>query len=175
MDRYAVDEHLLRMAEDEAKYGTCLRGNGVGAVLAWSPQQPAVRGSTYWPDKDESPTAHYHILARAHNTSLPGLPTCVEQGECAMVDGHCVRTLHSEESCILQWVRTGEQIAVGGLVTLYCTTAPCWNCFKSIAGVGLKRVVVRTVSYWETHPAIGTMVRDAARSLGILILHQPRK
>jgi dCMP deaminase len=76
-------------------------------------------------------------LATAYNSSLPGLPTCIDGG-CEVVHNHCIRTIHAEVRCIAQAALDGYATFDG---TIYVTASPCWPCFKAIASAGIKRIV----------------------------------
>jgi dCMP deaminase len=77
------------------------------------------------------------ILATGYNGSVRGLDHCDEAGH-MMVDGHCVRTIHAEANAIIQAASHGTPIDGAGI---YVTASPCWNCFKMVANVGIKRIV----------------------------------
>lgn len=51
---------------------------------------------------------------------------------------HCQRSLHAEQSAILQAAFHGVSIAGG---TIYVTHQPCNTCAKMIINAGLKRVI----------------------------------
>lgn len=55
-----------------------------------------------------------------------------------MEDGHCVRTIHAETNALLQAARYGH--AVDG-ATLYCTTLPCWSCYKQVSNAGILQII----------------------------------
>ena len=55
-----------------------------------------------------------------------------------MVDGHCVRTIHAEVNAIIQAAKNGSRIDGA---SIYVTASPCWNCFKAICNVGIKRII----------------------------------
>jgi len=62
----------------------------------------------------------------------------VIRGGHEMEDGHCVRTIHSEENAILQCASMGTSCAGA---TVYVTTRPCYHCMKRVIRVGVLRVV----------------------------------
>lgn len=75
-----------------------------------------------------------HILVGAgYNGSLPGDVHCDEDGH-LLIDGHCVRTLHSEDNAILN--------SIGDLAgaTAYIIAPPCIDCIKKLIAVGVKRI-----------------------------------
>ena len=108
------DLYFMRMASVASTLATCPR-KSVGAVI--------VRNK--------------RIVATGYNGSIGGQPHCEDAG-CMMEDGHCIRTIHSEANAILQAARTGMNIEG---CAIYVTASPCFNCFKLIAGAGLKRIV----------------------------------
>lgn len=77
------------------------------------------------------------ILSTGYNGSVKGMAHCDDVGH-MMEDGHCVRTVHSEANAIVQAAKNG--VSIDG-ATIYCTTSPCWWCFKLIVNSGLKKIV----------------------------------
>lgn len=114
MNRPSMDLYFMRMASVAATRATCPRKQ-VGAVIV----------------------RERRVLSTGYNGSIAGQPHCTEVG-CMMVDNHCERTIHSEANAIVQAARNGVNIDSG---TIYVTASPCFNCFKLIAGAGLKRIV----------------------------------
>lgn len=114
--RKSWNEYFLDIADVVATRSTCPRAH-VGCVV--------VRDN--------------RILVTGYNGSLPGCPHCDEVG-CLVLHNHCKRTVHAEANAIYQSSRHGIPL-VG--TTLYCTLAPCSECEKIIASVGIKHVVVK--------------------------------
>lgn len=114
MQRPSMDLYFMRIASVASSRATCPRKH-VGAVIV----------------RDR------RVLSTGYNGSIAGQPHCTEIG-CMMVDGHCERTIHSEANAIVQAARNGVNIEGG---SIYVTASPCFNCFKLIAGAGLKRIV----------------------------------
>lgn len=112
--RCSWDEYFMNIARESAKRSTCSRKH-VGAVV--------VRNRT--------------ILSTGYNGSIRGLGHCDDDGH-MMVDGHCVRTIHAETNAIIQAARNGTAIDD---TTIYVTASPCWDCFKTIANAGIRRIV----------------------------------
>ena len=137
--RVSWDAYFMNIARVVSSRATCHR-KFVGAVI--------VRDKT--------------ILSTGYNGSVRGLPHCTDAGH-MMVDGHCVATIHAEMNAIIQAARNGVRIEGAGI---YITASPCWNCFKSLANAGVKRI------------CFGEFYRDersfeVARELGIEMVHVP--
>ena len=131
--RCSWDAYFMNIAREAAKRSTCSRKH-VGAVI--------VRNRT--------------ILSTGYNGSIRGLGHC-DDDDHMMVDGHCVRTIHAETNAIIQSARNGT--AIDG-ADIYVTASPCWDCFKTIANAGLKRIVFDEFYRDER-------IFDAAQKLGI--------
>jgi dCMP deaminase len=54
-----------------------------------------------------------------------------------MVDGHCVRTIHSEMNAIIQCAKFGVSTEN---TEIYVTHFPCYNCCKSLLQAGVKKI-----------------------------------
>jgi len=113
MSRATWDQYFMNIAREVATRATCDRKH-VGAVI--------VRDKT--------------ILSTGYNGSVRGLPHCDEAGH-MMEDGHCVRTLHAELNAIIQAAKNGTSIEGA---SIYVSASPCWNCFKTIANAGIKKI-----------------------------------
>lgn len=133
MNRPSMDLYFMRMASVAATRATCPRKQ-VGAVIV----------------------RERRVLSTGYNGSIAGQPHCTEVG-CMMVDNHCERTIHSEANAIVQAARNGVNIDGA---TIYVTASPCFNCFKLIAGAGLKRIVFGELYRDER-------IRDFAKDCGI--------
>lgn len=119
-ERPSWDEYFVGIARLVASRATCPR-RSVGAVIV----------------KD------LRIISTGYNGSMPNTDHCTDVG-CLMIDGHCERTIHAEVNAIAQAAKNGQ--SVNG-ATLYCTTFPCWNCFKSVVSSGIQELVFAD-SYW---------------------------
>jgi len=114
--RPSWDDYFMGIAKIVATRGTCDRLQ-VGAVLV----------------KDK------RIIATGYNGAPPGMPHCDGPDGHQMENGHCIRTVHAEENCILQAAVMGGLGTVGS--TLYTTHSTCHHCFKAVAVAGVKRIV----------------------------------
>lgn len=76
------------------------------------------------------------IVATGYNGSLPKQGHCTDVG-CAIYSNHCVRTIHAETNALLQAAKEG--ITLNGS-SVYCTTQPCWNCFKNLVTAGITSI-----------------------------------
>ena len=76
------------------------------------------------------------ILATGYNGSIRGLAHCDEAGH-EMDNTHCVRTIHAEANAIVQSARHGVRIEDS---EIYITASPCYDCFKMIANVGIRKI-----------------------------------
>jgi len=83
------------------------------------------------------------IISTGYNGAPPGMPHCDGEEGHKMEEGHCIRTVHGEENCILQAAALGSISTVGS--TLYTTYAPCYHCFKKLVVGGVKRIVAGKV------------------------------
>lgn len=112
--RPTLDEYFMGFAKQASTRATCNRAM-VGAVI--------VDGK--------------FLLSSGYNGSDDGEPHCLDAG-CLMVDGHCVRTIHSERNAIRQCLKRNLNPAG---TTIYCTHLPCLDCAKYIVDNGIVRVV----------------------------------
>jgi dCMP deaminase len=83
------------------------------------------------------------IISTGYNGAPPGLPHCDGESGHLMEEGHCIRTVHAEENCILQAAAMGS-ISTNGSI-LYATYSPCYHCFKKLAVGGVQRIVAGKV------------------------------
>jgi dCMP deaminase len=144
------DTYFMEIAHMVATRATCNRGSdlkyapgfkGVGAVIA----------------RDKM------ILSTGYNGSPRGLKHCDEVGH-EMIDGHCVRTVHSEANAIAQAAKNG--MGIDG-ATLFTTASPCYDCFKLLINAGIKRIVYS--QYYESRYGMSKPVLQLAKKAGIKI------
>lgn len=135
--RVSWDEYFMNIAYVVASRSTCQR-KYVGAVI--------VRDRT--------------ILSTGYNGSIRGMPHCIDVGH-MMESGHCVATIHAEANAIIQAAKNGASIDGG---TIYVTASPCWNCFKSVANGGIKRIC-----YGEFYR--DERIFEVADKIGIELVH----
>lgn len=114
--RPSWDEYFMQQCDLVASRSTCDRKH-VGSVIV----------------KDK------RVIATGYNGSVPGEDHCDDAGH-QIVNGHCIRTIHSELNALLQAARFGT--AVDG-ATLYCNTKPCLGCMKAIVAAGIREIVYR--------------------------------
>lgn len=76
------------------------------------------------------------IISTGYNGSISGQVHCDDVGH-QMVDGHCVRTIHSEMNCLIQCAKNG--ISCGGC-EIFVTHFPCYNCTKALLQAGIKKI-----------------------------------
>ena len=112
-ERVSWEVYFMNIAKEVGTRSTCSRKH-IGAVI--------VRGKT--------------ILATGYNGSIRGLAHCDEAGH-EMDNTHCVRTIHAEANAIVQSARHGVRI---GDSDIYITASPCYDCFKMIANVGIRKI-----------------------------------
>jgi dCMP deaminase len=112
-ERVSWEVYFMNIAKEVGTRSTCNRKH-VGAVI--------VRGKT--------------ILATGYNGSIRGLAHCDEAGH-EMDNTHCVRTIHAEANAIVQAARHGVRIEDS---EIYITASPCYDCFKMIANVGIRKM-----------------------------------
>ena len=112
-ERVSWEIYFMNIAKEVGTRSTCNRKH-VGAVI--------VRGKT--------------ILATGYNGSIRGLAHCDEAGH-EIDNTHCVRTIHAEANAIVQSARHGVRIEDS---EIYITASPCYDCFKMIANVGIRKI-----------------------------------
>ena len=108
-----IHTYCMKLAEMAADRSTCDRRH-VGSVIV----------------VDKS------VVSTGYNGSVRGADHCDDIGH-LMIDGHCVRTIHSEANAIVQAAKNGININDS---TMYVTDRPCWNCFKLIVNAGIRTV-----------------------------------
>lgn len=112
MKRLKREDYYMKIAELTALRGTCKKLQ-VGCVLV-------------------DPSTH-RIVSVGYNSSHKDQPHCVDD-DCLIVNNHCIRTLHAEQAAALNLERKYEKLIC------YTTHNPCINCFKILAGVGVKTI-----------------------------------
>lgn len=137
MARKSWDQYFMDIAHVVSTRATCDRKH-VGAVIV----------------RDRN------ILATGYNGSIPGEPHCDDVGH-LMEDGHCVRTVHAEVNAIYQAAKNGVRLEGS---TIYTNTFPCWGCFKSLAAVGIQRIV------YDHKYRVDPKVVDVARAAKIALV-----
>jgi dCMP deaminase len=92
------------------------------------------------------------------------MPSCKDEGECMMEDGHCVRNLHAEVDAILRASRLGFTLHGADM---YSINKPCYNCTLHIIDSGIDRIFYAYAVYDEDRT---TRALDVAR---IECIHVP--
>lgn len=115
MIRKTWNEYFIDTAYHIATRSTCTRKK-VGAVII----NPSTKS----------------IIATGYNGSLPNAEHCEDAG-CFIVNNHCSRTIHAETNAINQAAKNGSILLNAHI---YCTTKPCWNCFKNIIQAGITNI-----------------------------------
>lgn len=76
------------------------------------------------------------IIGTGYNGSVTGQPHCDDVGH-QLVDGHCVRTIHSEMNSLIQCAR--NDVSTDD-TEIYVTHFPCYNCAKALVQAGVKKI-----------------------------------
>lgn len=76
------------------------------------------------------------IIGTGYNGSVTGQPHCDDVGH-QLIDGHCVRTIHSEMNTLIQCAKTGVST---DNTEIYVTHFPCYNCTKALVQAGIKKI-----------------------------------
>lgn len=79
------------------------------------------------------------LAGAGFNGSPHGQPHCDDVGH-LMIEGHCERTLHSEENAILNTAREDLRDA-----TAYVTATPCYRCTRMLINSGVKKIYYMSV------------------------------
>lgn len=94
----------------------------------------------------------------------PGMPSCKDEGECMMEDGHCVRNIHAEVDALLYAASLGIATTGG---TMYSINKPCFNCMKACAVAGIEKVIYAYAVYDEKR------TNDTAFMAGMELMYVP--
>lgn len=76
------------------------------------------------------------IIGTGYNGSVSGQPHCDDVGH-QLVDGHCVRTIHSEMNTLIQCAKNGVSTSD---TEIFVTHFPCYNCTKCLLQAGVKKI-----------------------------------
>lgn len=148
--RPSWDEYFMNLAQMAATRATCDRG----ADLKYKPGFKGV-GAVIVRDKV--------ILSTGYNGSPRGTAHCDEVGH-EIVDGHCVRTVHSEANAIAQAAKNG--ISIDG-ATIYTIASPCYDCLKLLINAGIKRIVCG--AFYASRYGLSSRSFDLAKEAGVEI------
>ncbi len=144
--RKSKDEYFLDMAQAAAGLATCDRLH-VGCVMV-------LDGA---------------VVSTGYNGSVRGLDHCCDVG-CIVVDNHCIVTVHAEINAICSAARLGHKLDGA---TSYQNYFPCYNCFKTMANAGIKRIVFSKY-YGGADSYSSKQVKDEAVKAGILLEHHSK-
>lgn len=99
------------------------------------------------------------LIATGYNGSVTGEPHCDDIGH-LMVDGHCVRTIHSEMNTLIQCAKNGITTEN---TEIYVTYFPCFNCTKCLVQAG----IIKINYYYDYHdnPLTLKLLHEAKVSL----------
>ncbi len=109
------------------------------------------------------------LVGAGYNGSPHGQPHCDDVGH-LMVDGHCERTLHSEENAILNTAREDLRDA-----TAYVTATPCYRCTRLLINAGIKKIYFLS-TYKNSRGR--EMTEELAKTSGVELVqkdYQPRE
>ncbi|MCT3465795.1 competence protein ComE [Lactobacillus delbrueckii subsp. bulgaricus] len=95
------------------------------------------------------------ILSTGYNGSVSGQDHCDDVGH-QLVDGHCVRTIHSEMNSLISCAKNGVSTDD---TEIYVTHFPCYNCTKHLLQAG----VIKINYYYDYHdsPLAIQLLRDS--------------
>ncbi|MGO2673530.1 MAG: deoxycytidylate deaminase [Lactobacillus delbrueckii] len=95
------------------------------------------------------------ILSTGYNGSVSGQDHCDDVGH-QLVDGHCVRTIHSEMNSLISCAKNGVSTDD---MEIYVTHFPCYNCTKHLLQAG----VIKINYYFDYHdsPLAIQLLRDS--------------
>lgn len=98
--------------------------------------------------------SHKIVASTGCNGAPAGAPQC-DEIKCLMVDGHCLRSIHSEQNAS---VFAGKRNLEGGYA--FITVRPCDNCFKVLVVLGIKYIYYLKEYRPETAGAQKGICRD---------------
>lgn len=101
-------------------------------AFAWSERATCPRMQAGCVAVDEG----WHVLASGYNGAPSGMPHCVDVG-CIMVEGHCLRSVHSEINMICHAARLGVSL-VGAKI--FITNRPCLRCTMAMIQCGVSAI-----------------------------------
>ncbi|MEK9147301.1 MAG: deaminase [Patescibacteria group bacterium] len=122
--RPSWDKYFIDIAESIATRSTCC-DRKFGTVIV---------------DRDNK-----RILSTGYNGSPSGLPHCNDYG-CKEIDGHCVRTIHSEQNAIIQLAKYegSNNTNKDKNIFIYISgRRPCLLCVKILVCYGVKKIIFK--------------------------------
>jgi dCMP deaminase len=87
-----------------------------------------------------------------------------------MVEGHCVRTIHSEMNALMQCALDKVSPEHG---RLYCTASPCYDCAKAIIRAGIQSVVFGEA--YDSRYGLSPTVQELLESCDVHVHRLPLK
>ena len=150
IERPSWHEYFFKIAEEIKMRSTC-HGGMVGCVFVNAERQT--------------------IISSGYNGSPRGLSHCDEVGCDRDELGHCRRTIHAEMNAIIQAARDGASLNNS---VVYTTTFTCYNCFKTLVNVGVKKIYYISEYKPEKYFEENKKVRDYAKKLKIKILSKDK-
>jgi len=102
------------------------------------------------------------LAGAGFNGSPHGQPHCDDVGH-LMIEGHCERTLHSEENAIINTSREDLRDA-----TAYVTATPCYRCVKMLINSGVKKIYYMSV-YQNSRGF--DQIEELAKTSGVELVH----
>ncbi len=102
----------------------------------------------------------HRVVATGYNGAPSGCDTCDDVGH-EIVEGHCVRSLHSESNSI----DYAGRVARG--CSLYVTVIPCYDCCKRAVNAGIVEVIYD--EFYASRYGKSSQVEDFFRAAGVTI------
>lgn len=134
-------EVLQRLVKRAEQHYLCLRGpRPSGAVLL------------------TKSAGIFNLFVRGDVRPPTNSPSCKDEGECMIEDGHCVRNNHAEVDAILTAAAQGIEISDA---TCYSINKPCYQCTRALIAAGVSRVIYAFAVYDEKR------TNDAAEAAGL--------
>lgn len=106
------------------------------------------------------------------NASPLGKPGCDAIGH-LMIDNHCMRTIHAEQTVVSLAAKEGKSID-GGVA--FVSHTPCLHCAKILINAGIKHIYYRTeYANAATREQLDNLSNDMGVPIGLLPKKQTRR